>query len=250
MKTKDQTTLEFEHLPEVIAQRLDAPNKTQNISDAVLGAIDGCVTTFAIIAGAVGAGFPASVALILGFANLFADGFSMAISNYEANKAQQEFVESVRKTEAEHIQKIPEGEREEIRQIFQRKGFNGEILETIVNTITQNKTLWIDTMLLEEHGLQPEVQNPIKAALITFGSFLLVGAIPLIPFFISAITINQQFILSAIFAGIMFFMIGMLKSMVFAKPIFLSGVQTLLTGGAAASLAYLTGYILREQFGA
>ena len=250
MKTKDQTTLEFEHLPEVIAQRLDAPNKTQNISDAVLGAIDGCVTTFAIIAGAVGAGFPASVALILGFANLFADGFSMAISNYEANKAQQEFVESVRKTEAEHIQKIPEGEREEIRQIFQRKGFNGEILETIVNTITQNKTLWIDTMLLEEHGLQPEAQNPIKAALITFASFLFVGAIPLIPFFISAITINQQFILSAVFAGIMFFMIGMLKSIVFAKPIFLSGIQTLLTGGAAASLAFITGYILREQFGA
>ncbi|WP_040725421.1 VIT1/CCC1 transporter family protein [Thiomicrorhabdus sp. Kp2] len=249
MKKSPLEDLELEHLPEVIAQRLDAPQKTQNISDAVLGAIDGCVTTFAIIAGAIGAGFSASVALILGFANLFADGFSMAVSNYEANKAQQEFIESVRKTEAEHIQKIPKGEREEIRQIFQRKGFEGDVLEKIVNTITQNKNLWIDTMLLEEHGLQIQTQNPIKAALTTFGAFLLVGAIPLIPFFISAITINQQFILSAIFAGMMFFMIGMLKSMVFAKPIFLSGVQTLVTGGAAASLAFITGYLLRTQFG-
>ena len=249
MKKSPLEELELEHLPEVIAQRLDAPQKTQNISDAVLGAIDGCVTTFAIIAGAIGAGFSASVALILGFANLFADGFSMAVSNYEANKAQKEFIESVRKTEAEHIQKIPKGEREEIRQIFQRKGFEGDVLEKIVSTITQNKNLWIDTMLLEEHGLQIQTQNPIKAALTTFGAFLLVGAIPLIPFFISAITINQQFILSAIFAGMMFFMIGMLKSMVFAKPIFLSGVQTLVTGGAAASLAFITGYLLRTQFG-
>ena len=249
MKTKHQENLEFEHQPEIIAQRLDSPQKKQEISDAVLGAIDGCVTTFAIVAGAIGAGFSANVALILGFANLFADGFSMAVSNYEANKAQKEYVESVRKMEAEHIQKIPEGEQEEIRQIFQRKGFEGDTLEKIVNTITGNKNLWIDTMLIEEHGLQLQTQNPIEAALTTFGAFLLVGVIPLIPFFISAMTINQQFIVSAIFAGIMFFLIGMLKSMVFAKPMIVSGIQTLITGSTAASLAFITGYILREQFG-
>ncbi|GAB6070557.1 VIT1/CCC1 transporter family protein [Thiomicrorhabdus hydrogeniphila] len=249
MKTKHQENLEFEHQPEIIAQRLDSPQKKQYISDAVLGAIDGCVTTFAIVAGAIGAGFSSNVALILGFANLFADGFSMAVSNYEANKAQKEYVESVRKMEAEHIQKIPEGEQEEIRQIFQRKGFEGDILEKIVETITRNQNLWIDTMLIEEHGLQLQTQNPIEAALTTFGAFLLVGVIPLIPFFISAITIDQQFMASAILAGIMFFLIGMLKSMVFAKPILISGIQTLITGSAAASLAFITGYILREQFG-
>jgi len=249
MKTTHQENLEFEHQPEIIARRLNSPQKKQYISDAVLGAIDGCVTTFAIVAGAIGAGFSANIALILGFANLFADGFSMAVSNYEANKAQKEYVESVRKMEAEHIQKIPEGEQEEIRQIFQRKGFEGDTLEKIVNTITGNKNLWIDTMLIEEHGLQLQTQNPIEAALTTFGAFLLVGVIPLIPFFISSMTVNQQFIVSAVLAGIMFFLIGMLKSMVFAKPMIVSGIQTLITGSTAASLAFITGYILREQFG-
>ena len=248
MKKSYQERLEFEHRPEVIDKRLSSPQKTQNISDAVLGAIDGCVTTFAIIAGTIGAGFSATTALILGFANLLADGFSMAVSNYEANKAQQDFVESVRQTEAKHIQKIPEGEREEIRQIFQRKGFEGPTLEKIVQTITQNKTLWIDTMMIEEHGIQTQAPEPIKAALTTFTAFLVVGAIPLIPFLIPILDVNQQFLFSTVLAAIMFFTIGLLKSLVFVKPMIYSGLSTLLTGGAAAGLAFLTGYILRELF--
>ncbi|MDX1351629.1 MAG: VIT1/CCC1 transporter family protein [Thiomicrorhabdus sp.] len=249
MKPRSQESLEFEHQPEAIAQRLNSPKKTQNISDAILGAIDGCVTTFAIVAGAIGAGFSASVALILGFANLFADGFSMAVSNYEANKAQQEFVESVRKTETEHIQRIPKGEREEIRQIFKRKGFEGETLEKIVQTITQNQNLWIETMMLEEHGIQSHTPSAVRAALTTFSAFLLVGAIPLLPFLIPTMELTQQFLLSSLLAALMFFSIGLLKSLVFAKPLFYSGVSTLLTGSAAAGLAFLTGYLLREVFG-
>lgn len=244
-----QETLEQEHQPEAIALRLSQQPKTQNISDAILGAIDGCVTTFAIVSGAIGAGFSASVALILGFANLLADGFSMAVSNYEANKAQSEFIDKVRKTEEEHIKKVPEGEREEIRQIFQRKGFEGETLEKIVTTITQNTSLWIDTMLIEEHGIQPQTPSAIKAAITTFTAFVLVGAVPLMPFLITDTSIYQQFITSAILASIMFFMVGMFKSIIFAKPIFISGLSTLLTGSTAAGLAFLTGYILREQFG-
>lgn len=248
MKQNYQEQLEQEHLPQAIAERLKQPPKRQNISDAILGGIDGCVTTFAIVSGAIGAGFSASVALILGFANLFADGFSMAISNYEANKAQQEFADNIRKTEAEHIKHVPDGEREEIRQIFQQKGFEGETLEKIVHTITQNKTLWIETMLTEEHGIQVQPPSALKAALTTFIAFLVVGAIPLIPFLVSFLTVNQQFMISTVLAAIMFFSIGMLKSLVFAKPMLYSGFSTLLTGGTAASLAFLTGYILREVF--
>ncbi|BCN93131.1 membrane protein [Thiomicrorhabdus immobilis] len=249
MNPVNQQKLEQEHQPQAIAKRLAKLPKRQNISDAILGGIDGCVTTFAIVSGAIGAGFSASVALILGFANLFADGFSMAISNYEANKAQQEFADNIRQTEAEHIKQVPEGEREEIRQIFQRKGFEGDTLENIVQTITQNKALWIETMLIEEHGIQSRPPEAVKAALTTFSAFLVVGAIPLIPFLIPSFDVHQQFLFSTVLAGLMFFFIGMLKSFVFAKPIIYSGFSTLLTGGTAAGLAFLTGYILRELFG-
>ncbi|MGV8843857.1 MAG: VIT1/CCC1 transporter family protein [Pseudomonas sp.] len=107
------------------------------MSHAILGAIDGCVTTFAVVAGAVGAGLPASVALIMGFANLFADGFSMAVSNYEAIKAERQLRDEARRMEEEHIDRVPEGEREEIRQEFRKQGFSGSTLESIVATISQ-----------------------------------------------------------------------------------------------------------------
>ncbi|WP_459782554.1 VIT1/CCC1 transporter family protein, partial [Photobacterium sp. R1] len=106
-----------------IRERLKIPAKENIASDVVLGGIDGCVTTFAVVSGVVGAGFSPVVALVLGFANLIADGFSMAVSNYESIKTQGEFIKSLRDQEQDHIEKIPEGEREEIRLIFINKGF-------------------------------------------------------------------------------------------------------------------------------
>jgi VIT1/CCC1 family predicted Fe2+/Mn2+ transporter len=249
MKKKKHEELIREHYPEAIKERLSRSAKPNIIPDAILGGIDGCVTTFAIVSGAVGAGFSSTVALVLGFANLIADGFSMAVSNYESIKAQQEFSESIRLTEEEHIDKVPAGEREEIRQIFQKKGFAGEVLEKIVDTITSNRCLWIDTMLMEEHGIQRSSPNPFKSAFVTFAAFLFVGAMPLIPFLIMGLDIQLQFLISACLAGIMFFSIGTMKSLFFAKPVFRSGLKTLLTGGAAAGLAFLTGYLLRVVFG-
>jgi VIT1/CCC1 family predicted Fe2+/Mn2+ transporter len=241
--------LSAEHHPDAIRQRLAKAAKSQNISAAVLGAIDGCVTTFAVVSAAVGAGLSASIALVLGFANLLADGFSMAVSNYESIKADREFAEDIRRTEEEHINHIPEGEREEIRQIFQNKGFEGNVLTEIVETICGDRRLWVDTMLIEEHGLQLTGANPWRSALVTFGAFVFIGTLPLLPFLFPGLTMQQQFVLSAVAAAVVFFSIGMLKSMVFAKPVIVAGLSTLLTGGAAASLAYLTGYLLREIFG-
>jgi VIT1/CCC1 family predicted Fe2+/Mn2+ transporter len=244
MKRSD---LAVEHQPANIRQRLSRVNNRTSVSDAVLGAIDGCVTTFAIVSGAVGAGLPGSVALTLGIANLLADGFSMAVSNFEAVKAEQDFHAKVRQTEQSHIDLVPDGEREEIRQIFARKGFSGGTLEQIVETITDNPQLWIETMLREEHGLADNTGSPIRSALTTFSSFLLAGMFPLLPF-LWVLSQQQQFLASALFAGSVFFGIGMAKSLVINKPMLRAGISTLVTGGSAAGLAYLTGYLLREVF--
>ena len=77
-----------------------------------------------------------ALVIILGFANLLADGFSMALSNYLGTKSDPERVDQARQDEERHIAQVPEGEREEIRQIFAGKGFSGETLEKIVGVIT------------------------------------------------------------------------------------------------------------------
>lgn len=250
MTTNKHEDLIDQHQPVAISRRLDAVQRTENISAAVLGAIDGCVTTFAVVSGAAGAGFTPTVAVVLGCANLLADGFSMAVSNYESIKAQREFVEETRRNESLHIDVIPEGEREEIRQIFRRKGFGGATLEEIVDTISADRRLWLDTMLTEEHGLARVARDPIKSAVVTFLAFLIVGAIPLLPFVLMGEDIQRAFVMSAVFAAVMFFGIGLLKSVVMSRPVWRSAIGTLLTGGAAASLAYLAGYVLRAVYSA
>ncbi len=249
MKKMKRQELLDDHNVDAIYRRLQESRTTRNVSDAVLGGIDGCVTTFAVVSGAVGAGFSPAVALVLGLANLLADGFSMGVSNYESIKAQREHTDVIREMEEDHIDRIPEGEREEIRQIFKLKGFDGAILESIVDTITQNRKLWVDTMLMEEHGLQQAIPSAWKSAITTFISFLVVGAFPLVPFLVPGLSSDVQFTLSAVLAGLLFFLIGIAKSMVFNKPILRAGFATLLTGGAAASLAFITGFVLREVFG-
>lgn len=241
-------SLEAEHDPRAIKARLDASQRHSYLGDAVLGGIDGCVTTFAVVAGVAGGGLPAAVAVILGFANLLADGFSMAVGNYQGTKAQREYVDKMRRMEEQHIDRVPEGEREEVRQIFARKGFEGEVLEEVVETITSNRALWVDTMLTEEHGLQVETPSPMRAASVTFLAFLAIGVIPLLAFLVPGLSPQTTFAASTVMTGIAFFVIGLVKGRMLDLSAVRGGVETLLTGGAAATLAFAVGWGLRAAF--
>ena len=107
-----------------------------SIEEFVYGATDGAVTTFAVVAGVVGAGLSPSIILILGFANLFADGFSMAIGNYLGSKSQKEYIEKKRRREEWEIDNLVEQEKQEIKDIYTQKGFKAELLDEIVSVIT------------------------------------------------------------------------------------------------------------------
>lgn len=154
------------------------------LGDTILGGIDGCITTFAIIASASGAGFSGMVAIILGIANLLADGYSMAISNFHATKSQ--------------------------REIFAQ----------------------------EERAGKMDAPQPLYAALSTFLAFILVGFLPLIPFFFFSET-QISFWVSTLIACATFFTIGTVKGALTNKSLLLSGLSTFFTGGTAALLAYL-----------
>jgi len=241
---------EAEHHPHAIRDRLLEPRRSSYLSDAVLGGIDGCVTTFAVVAGAIGAGFSGMVIMIFGVANLLADGLSMAVSNYLGMRSQHEELEKARREEERHIKEFPEGEQEEIRQIFAAKGFSGETLERIVETVTQNKKLWIDTMLTEELGLHLEARSPLRAGFATFVAFVAVGFIPLVPFLLGPfLADNHRFLVSCIATASAFVAIGVAKGVVLKRSLLVSGAQTLAIGGAAAVVAYLVGTWLRRIYG-
>ena len=239
-------TLEHSHSHKAIHDRIHSKNKNSYVSDWILGGIDGAVTTFAIVTGVVGAALEWQVIIILGLANLLADGFSMAASNYSAVKSDADDVKRLWKMEEEHIRDVPEGEREEIRQILIAKGLTGATLEDAVDAICANEKTWIETMLIEEFGVMPESRDPIKAGLATFSAFLVCGAVPLVPFVFS---LDHSFELAIVATGVVFFVIGAAKSLWALTPWWRSGLETLAIGMAAAGVSYAIGYWLKGLIG-
>lgn len=232
--------MEHEHSPDAIHKRLESGPTHNYLRDWIYGGIDGAVTTLAVVTGVAGAQLSAWIILALGFANLFADGFSMAASNYLGTKAEHDDWRRLEKIEHRHIDLTPEGEREEVRQIFERKGFTGKDLERIVELTTSDRDRWVQTMLVEEYGLPHAVRSPWIAALSTFTAFVVCGLAPLVPYLFGS---KYSLTISVTLTGIIFVTIGSIKSRWSTSSWWHSGLTTLLVGAIAAALAYLAGVI-------
>jgi len=238
-----QLKLEHGHTLEAISARLSAGPRHNYLRDLIYGGIDGSVTTFAVVTGVVGAELSPAVILIMGFANLVGDGFSMAASNFLGTRAEREDFEHLESVERRHIEVVPEGEREEVRQIFRAKGFEGDDLERVVRLITADRSRWVRTMLTEEYGMPVEIRSAWRAAISTFVAFCLCGLVPLMPYVFG---LRDAFWLSTILTGGVFFVIGSVKSLWSTASWWRSGLTTLAVGGMAAALAYAVGILLRD----
>jgi vacuolar iron transporter family protein len=169
------------------------------------------------------------------------------VSNYQGTKTQREQIDEARASEERHIELIPEGEREEIRQIYAAKGFEGDDLERAVEIITSDRQRWIEVMLREELGFSHGVEEPVRAGLSTFAAFVVVGAIPLLAFVYDQLqpgVIGDPFVWSAVLTGMAFFGVGALNGRFVEQPWWLSGAETLGVGGVAATMAYVIGSLL------
>jgi len=222
-----------------------------HFEDFIYGSFDGVVTTFAIVSGAFGASLSPSIILVLGFANLFADGFSMAIGNHQATKARMNFIKKEREREEWEIDNTEESERKEIHDIYSKKGFRGQILDDIVHVITRRKKVWLDTMMREELGLVEDSRNPLHTATSTFVGFNLMGLIPLVPFllyyFIATNNSGTEIFYYSIAAtAIAFFLIGVVKGKIVKHNIIKSGFSSLFVGSIAATIAYVIGHMLKN----
>lgn len=234
--------LEHDHSSDAIRDRL-ATIRHSYVRDWIYGGIDGAVTTFAVVSGVAGAQLSPGIVLILGFANLVADGFSMAASNYLGTRAEQDDYRRLREIELRHIELVPEGERQEVRMIYEAKGFRGEELDKAVELITSDKERWVKTMLTEEYGLPAEIRSPWKAAGSTFSAFVICGMVPILPYLAGA---SSTFAVSCAMTGLTFFLIGAFKSFWSTSSWLRSSMETLFVGALAALLAYGAGVLLKD----
>jgi len=167
------------------------PSWAHHIGDLVFGANDGIVTTFAVVSGVSGASLSTRVAIILGIANLLADGFAMAAGNYLGTRSEQEYQLSI----------------------------HGKVNEGRSHALG--------------HG----------AAI--FGAFIAAGSVPLLPLlFVAA---EDSFVASCIATAAILFAVGSLRTLVTRARWFVSGLEMLAIGSAAAAVSYVVGYLLRTM---
>ena len=222
------------------------------VADFVYAGIDGAVTTFAVVAGVQGASLAVPIIVILGFANLFGDGFSMSVGKYLSDKSNLERYEKIRQIEFRHLKEKTEHEKGEVVDIMRGYGFKGKDLERAVEIIISNPNVWVDLMMRNEFNMTSENVNPMKGALVTFLSFIVVGFIPLLGYTFKAFvdfSDNQMFYITAVMTLSALFLVGTVKSKFSMRNWFICGIETAFIGGMAATIAYFVGYFNKTLVG-
>ncbi|HAA20203.1 MAG TPA: hypothetical protein DCR93_05405 [Cytophagales bacterium] len=221
------------------------------LGEFVYGGIDGSITTFAVVAGAAGAGLDSSIVIILGFANLIADGFSMSVGAFLASRSEKQQYEKHKAVEYWEVDNIPEKEREEVREIYAAKGFEGELLEQVVDVITADRDRWVDVMMKDELEMMEESKSALGIGFVTFISFLIVGFIPLTVYVIDYISGSFRyplFLSASILTTLAFLLVGWMKALVTQTNKLRGMLESVVLGGLAAGLAYLVGDLLEKLF--
>lgn len=215
----------------------------------IYGGIDGCVTTFAVVAGATGAHFDSNIIIVLGLANLLADGLSMSIGSYLSSKADAHHYQKHKKIEYWSVENKPEEETDEIRMIYKQKGFKGEMLEEIVKVITSRKPLWVDEMMKDELKMMESLKSPLKKGLATYVSFIAIGLIPLSVYLVDLFMKDNKmplFIISSVLTFCAFILIGYLKSSLNQISKIKGISETVFLGGIAAFVSFMAGTVLEN----
>jgi VIT1/CCC1 family predicted Fe2+/Mn2+ transporter len=218
------------------------------IGNVVYGGLDGIITTFAVVSGVAGAALGAHVVLILGLANLLADGFSMALGAYLSQQSEREYYERERQRQIWQLHHHPEAERRILARLYHAAGFSATDACNLVEIQARNPKRLTETMLVEELGLLPDERRPMLAALTTFAAFLVAGAVPLLVYLLGLvfpIPPARAFPVSLGLSGLALFSLGAAKVLVTERGALRSGLQMLLVGGLAALVAYAVGNLLR-----
>jgi vacuolar iron transporter family protein len=214
------------------------------LSDLILGGQDGLVNVLGVILGVAAATSDARLVLVAGLAATFAESVSMAAVAFTSTRAQHALYESERAREHRHISVVPELEREEIRDIYRARGFSGELLERIVETITSDPEVWVAVMMAEELRLQPVARGAALKAALVVGVAALVGSlIPLVPFTIMGV--GDAMWASVLLAAATLFSVGVYKARTTVGHWWWSGIEMTTIGIASALVGWLIGYLFK-----
>lgn len=241
-----------------LQEHLDQEHKitpaSQYIGEVVYGWIDGIVTTFAVVAGFVGAGATETLGqigplavVLFGLANLFGDGVSMALGKYLSTKSEQDIYQRARDKEQYEIVHNTQMEIDESVEILVSQGMKKEHAWQTIDIIRQYPELWVKWMMDNELWMSDvRDDKPIVQGLITLFSFLLFGAIPLIPY-IFLWEWYDYWMISLVMTSLALLSLGVVRWMVTRISFIGTVSQIVILGAVAAAVAYRTGHIVMNM---
>jgi predicted membrane protein (TIGR00267 family) len=222
----------------------DPHKQASAISDIILGGQDGLVNVLGIILGVAAATGDAYIVLVAGLAATFAESVSMGAVAYTSTVADADYYESEREREYRHIKEVPNLEKEEIRSIYANKGFDGEMLNKIIDTITANQDVWVAVMMAEEHQLQPvNRRHALRSAIIVGVAAVIGSLIPLIPFMF--VPISAAMVISISLSAFVLFTVGVVKARMTVGHPGKSGIEMAAIGITSALVGYAVGVLLK-----
>jgi VIT1/CCC1 family predicted Fe2+/Mn2+ transporter len=217
------------------------------IRSIILGMNDGLISTFTLLVGVAAATLAKSgnvIVILTGIAAMASGAISMGLGEYISSKSEFKYIQNEIRKEKVEIELFPEEEKQEVYDIFNKMGLEGETLNSCVNRITSNKEAWLDFLLGSELGLD-EPENPALGALLTFISFIIGAIIPLSPYFLNLGFVSL--VISSILSFAMLGIVGALKTKITGEKKIKGTIEMLIIGFVAFLCSYGIGLWL-EQF--
>jgi VIT1/CCC1 family predicted Fe2+/Mn2+ transporter len=222
----------------------DPHRRASGLSDIILGGQDGLVNVLGVILGVAAATNDPRIVLVAGLAATFAESVSMGAVAYTSTLADADFYESEKAREYRHVKRVPEVERNEILEIYRQKGFEGELLNRIVATITADPDVWVAVMMAEEHQLAPADRRQALSSAGVVGSSAVIGSlIPLIPFLVLPISLGIP--VSILLSSVVLFAVGAYKAHATVGHPAKSGLEMAIIGTVSALVGYAVGLVLK-----
>jgi VIT1/CCC1 family predicted Fe2+/Mn2+ transporter len=224
--------------------RVDPHRRGAKSAEIILGAQDGLVNVLGVVLGVAAATHDAKVVLAAGAAAAIAESASMAAVAFTSSRAQAHYFESERERERRHVKHSPTVEREEVRALYAAKGFEGELLDRIVDRITADPEVWVALMMAEEHHLAPvSMRRSLAAAAIVGAASLLGSILPLVPF--GLLAVRPATLGAVVLAALALFTIGALKARATVGSWLREGLTLAGIGMVSAGLGWGVGLLFR-----
>lgn len=223
----------------------ESHRQTNWLRDVILGGQDGLVNILGIILGVIAGGGSDTVLLAAGFAAAITESISMGAVGYTSAMSERDYYRAEMAREAKEIATMPQAERQEIREIYAAKGFSGQLLEGVVDTITADHDTWLATMMDEELHLQPkQTRDIIRTAVVITIATLIGHLIPLLPFVV--LTRTPALFLAIVLSGMALFGVGVYSALTLVGNWWTSGLKMLTIGLGAAALGFLVGRLFNS----